>query len=172
MIENSFCSFFNTEVVISLLNSYCPDYKGLLINIFEPVAVNAMGLALINKDIRLLNISSTNRKKLMHEFESLSQSEAAKKISIAVEKICHHLQINDKYEKEYLYQALLAQLPRIEMAVSLKNLDGIFLSLHEESNFTVNAVYFTDGEIMDNNVLQKLIEEINSCRLVSAKLKW
>jgi hypothetical protein len=57
-MENLFISRFETKTVIRLLEAYCPDYPELLVNLFEPVGVNAVGLALCHGDIFSLDISS------------------------------------------------------------------------------------------------------------------
>jgi hypothetical protein len=43
VLENDFLRRFPKEPVIKLLENYCPDYRGLLINLYEPVATNALG---------------------------------------------------------------------------------------------------------------------------------
>ncbi|MEL7569888.1 MAG: DUF6179 domain-containing protein, partial [Eubacteriaceae bacterium] len=57
LIENEFCSHFDKGIIVALLRSYCPDYKDLLINLYEPIAVNAFALALLHEDIFALDIT-------------------------------------------------------------------------------------------------------------------
>ena len=59
LFENKFCNNFAKEKIIGILKSYCKDYKGLLINIFEPVLTNIIGLDLVEADIFKLEMKST-----------------------------------------------------------------------------------------------------------------
>lgn len=58
LFENKFCNNFEKEKIIGILKSYCRDYKGLLINIFEPVLTNVIGLEMLEADIFELEIKS------------------------------------------------------------------------------------------------------------------
>lgn len=58
LFENKFCNNFEKEKIIGILNSYCKDYKGLLINIFESVLTNVIGLDLVEADIFELEMKS------------------------------------------------------------------------------------------------------------------
>ena len=60
--ENKFWSNFRKEYIIEVLKSYCSNYEELLINIFEPVLTNVIGLTLLNKDIYDLEISISRLK--------------------------------------------------------------------------------------------------------------
>ncbi|MDU6297158.1 DUF6179 domain-containing protein [Clostridium celatum] len=75
LIENEFCSCFRKENIINILNSYCPDYKGLLINIFEPIVINTIGLDILGEDILSLDISEFQREMLLNTFKNMSKSE-------------------------------------------------------------------------------------------------
>ena len=54
--ENRFLSEYAAGAIIPVLHQYCPDYKGLLVNLFEPVAANALGLAVLGKPDEPLRI--------------------------------------------------------------------------------------------------------------------
>ena len=44
-LEQNFLDRFDPALVRAVLDRSCPDYRGLLINLYEPIAVNALGLA-------------------------------------------------------------------------------------------------------------------------------
>lgn len=46
LAESRFLSCFDQRAVVRVLEGSCPDYRGLHINLFEPVAVNALGRTL------------------------------------------------------------------------------------------------------------------------------
>ncbi|HAG11189.1 MAG TPA: hypothetical protein DCK76_07390 [Desulfotomaculum sp.] len=75
LIENRVIGSFDVDKVISLLQCYCPDYRWLLINIYEPVAANAMGLALLDEDIFTLDVGADRQRKLVNLFKSCSKEE-------------------------------------------------------------------------------------------------
>lgn len=168
IVENEFCIHFSPETMMVLLQSYCRDYKELLINIFEPVAINAMGLALLGKDVLALDISDADRDQLRSNFKKWTDQEAHDVLYKAVTQICHQLQIKNEAICLYLQQTAMALSARIK-AVSGR-LDGIFLSLFRAKRSCVPAVQYVDGAPMDDEKLRRLITEINDCRFVSDKI--
>lgn len=128
IIENSFCSLFKEREVIKLLNSHCADYKELLINIYEPVATNVMGLGLLNKRcITSLDISQNDRQDIFQIFSSLDDQQAIELLSNAARNIAGLLGLNS-VEHKYLEELAKSLFPRIKVATSHKNLEGLFLS--------------------------------------------
>ncbi|MHC1723599.1 MAG: DUF6179 domain-containing protein [Aminipila sp.] len=170
LLENRFCGHFEKDEIIRLLQSYCPDYKELLINIFEPVALNTMGLAVINKNVIDLNISDFDRKRILTELEKWSDNEVTLQLSRVVDIICSQLEINEMQQRDYLYEAILSQYPRVKNQVNLKNLEGVFLSLLDEKNDNEIKPQYIDGDIMDDERLRELINEIINCRVISDKI--
>lgn len=47
LCENLFLSEYPADDLLPLLDRYCPDFRGLLVNLFEPVITDAIGLALL-----------------------------------------------------------------------------------------------------------------------------
>lgn len=129
-IENEFCSHFDSEIMSYLLERYCPDHKGLLINLYEPIAVNALGLSLAQESPFSLHISEEIRTKLLLLFEGKLKASGITLLSRAAEKLCDHLSICDFAAKDYLMQTAIDLYPRIGVALSTGSLDGIFFSLH------------------------------------------
>ena len=93
--ENKFCSNFRKEDIIEVLKSYCSNYEELLINIFEPVLTNVIGLTLLNKDIYDLEISNIQAKILLENFRGNNSDGLKVKTEKAVDDICLKLSIND-----------------------------------------------------------------------------
>ena len=54
LIENELVTKFASARVAALLSRAAPDYRDLLINLYEPVAANAVGLSLLGGDIAAL----------------------------------------------------------------------------------------------------------------------
>lgn len=170
LTENKFCRNFDTEKMILLLKSYCPDYKGLLINLYEPVAINAIGLAMLDGDILALDISEKGRGELLECFQGWTKTKAVEELKRSADKLCHSLYFEDVPASEYLQMTAIELHPRIEAALPTGCLEGIFLSLLFEPAEEIPDIQFVDGDMMDNEDLRKLIDEISSCRFVSDKI--
>lgn len=136
IMENEFVRKFEKESAESLLKSYCSDYKGLLINIYEPIAVNAVGLALLQEDCKALNIKASDRERLNSLFNPLTATPAKKELNDAALRVCSELGINDASSARYLRRTAEGLYPRIEAALPHGNLGGIFLSFEVSSNAT------------------------------------
>ena len=128
IVENDFIGRFETKRVESLLGSCCSDYKGLLINLYAPVAANAVGLALINRDVRTLSITASEIERLSKLFEPLSATPAKKVLHEAALRVCAELQISDPSSVRYLRKTAEELFSRIESALPHGNLNGIFVS--------------------------------------------
>lgn len=168
LIENEFCICFDKDNIIYILNSYCSDYKGLLINIFEPILTNAIGLDILGRDILTLAISALQRETLLGIFRNLSKTEILVKLKNSAKRVCDILGIVDNEKIEYIQKTAVNIYPRIEVGLSTGNIDNIFLSFKYEEDLKESE--FIDNDTMDNERLRNLINEINDCRFISDKI--
>jgi len=159
LIENEFCICFDKDNIIYILNSYCSDYKELLINIFEPILTNAIGLDILGRDILTLEISALQRETLLGIFRNLESS---------AKSVCDILGVVDNEKIEYIQKTAVNIYPRIEVGLSTGNIDNIFLSFKYEEELKESE--FIDNDTMDNERLRNLINEINDCRFISDKI--
>lgn len=129
LIESDFLRRFDSKRCVQLLQSYCPDYKGLLINLYEPVAVNAIGLALIGGNVASLDITDIDRKqiKLLLEAQS-SNTKTVKVLKDAAKTLCNRFNITNVEARCYLEESAVNLCPRIQAALPAGNLQGVFLS--------------------------------------------
>lgn len=169
LFENKFCSNFKKEDIIEVLKSYCSNYEELLINIFEPVLTNAIGLTLLNKDIYDLEISNIQAKVLLENFRGNNSDDLKAKIEKAVDHICLKLSIKDDFEIKYVKNTALNLVPRIEAAVSNNDLQNIFLSFRSQKEEIKDI--FIDNKSMDDEKLRQLIDEIRTCSFIKDKIK-
>lgn len=167
ILENTFCNHFSTDQMILLLQSHCPDYRGLLVNLYEPVASNAVGRALLGKEVLDLALSDEDRSALSARFGRWSAEEAFAALCAAADEACRQLAIGSGALPAYLRRTAAGLIPRIEAASG--NLDGVFLPLHRPRADTPFARHI-DGEPMEDRALQALIDELNDCRLMSDKI--
>ncbi len=137
--ENRFCKRFDSEKVIKLLEACCPDYRELLINIYEPVAVNALGIALLDDNVTCsavtgLDITENDRKCLLELFQQWDERELVKNLCHAAVKVCNALHVSNATDLEYLETTAESLCPRILAALPTQRLDGIFMSLSRPDN--------------------------------------
>lgn len=168
LIENEFCICFDKDNIIYILNSYCSDYKELLINIFEPILTNAIGLDILGRDILTLEISALQRETLLGIFRNLSKTEILVKLESSAKSVCDILGVVDNEKIEYIQKTAVNIYPRIEVGLSTGNIDNIFLSFKYEEELKESE--FIDNDTMDNERLRNLINEINDCRFISDKI--
>ena len=129
VIENDFLRRFERGRVERLLMSSCPDYRDLLINLYEPVAVNAVGLTLAGGDVFSLDVSEHNRTRLAALFESLPEYRAKEVLREATARLCHVLPLRDGAARDYLAATADSLSPRVAAALLYGGLGGIFLSV-------------------------------------------
>ena len=132
LVENRFIACFDIKKVKLLLNCYCRDYRGLLINLYDPVATNAIGLALCGKDVLPLDISAADRWTIMGIFEGLDKGEARAELSQAAQKVSDLVGIKRGFASEYLKKTAADLTPRIMAALAGGNLSNIFFTLPVE----------------------------------------
>jgi len=128
LIEQDFLRRFEPALCIRVLNAYCVDYKGLLINLYEPVATNAIGLALVHGDIRGLNISLQQREHIAALLEPLPKKQSVSSLRSAASSVCTALDIRQLEAQRYLQKLAENLYPRIHAALSAGSLEGIFLT--------------------------------------------
>ena len=125
LAENRFLCRFAPDRAVRVLRSSCPDYRGLLINLFEPVAVNAMGLALMGRDPLALEITDADREAILMKLGPRPGTALA----AAVRHLCETLEIRDPEERRCLVRLAASLPPRMQAAQERGDLSAIFLSL-------------------------------------------
>jgi hypothetical protein len=170
LIENQFCAHFDAEKMILLLKSSCPGYKELSINLYEPVAINAIGLAMLDREILALDITAQDRDELSNRFKGWTSARAIEELNRSADKLYRSLHFEDVSVSKYLLMMAVKLYPRIEAALPTGRLEGIFPSLSSEPAATIPDTQFIDGNMMDDENLRKLIDEISSCEHVADKI--
>lgn len=170
-IENTFLNNFNNSAIQALLHSASPEYKHLLINIFEPAAINAIALALLNADVFKLNVTHTDRELLLFYFKKWTKQETETNLIKSAQKLCILLNIEDISFKTYLKKTACNLCPRIQAVLQTNSLDNIFLSFKNENLNTSASVNYLDNKLMDDEFLRDLIDEIKSCKITSDKIE-
>ena len=125
-LEQTFLDCFDPTLIRAVLEQSCPDYRNLLINLYEPVAVNALGLAMLGDDPRTLSIPASRRQKLETRLAALPEDALADTLSAGAKKLCDTLNIQSGALCRYLQETALSLIPRL---LSAETLEHIFLTL-------------------------------------------
>ncbi len=127
-IEECFLRQFDTARCNRLLAHRYPDYRGLLINVYEPIASNALGLSLIGNDPFALTVSAEHCAEIACLLKPLTKAERSRALRDAAEVLSDSLGIPDFESRDYLRRFATDLLPRIEVALTNGNLGYLFSS--------------------------------------------
>jgi hypothetical protein len=128
-LEIDFLRRFDRKRVIRLLERSCPDYRELPLNLFEPAAVNALGLALSGGDVFSLSVSDEGCERLSAAFAALTEEKARSLLRVAARRLRPALDLETEAAGAYLEQTAEDLYPRIKAALPAGNLGMIFLAL-------------------------------------------
>ena len=125
-LEQDFLGRFEPALVRAVLKRSCPDYRGLLINLYEPITINTLGLALLGDDPHSLSISSPQRQRLETRFANLPAPEWDSLFTAGALALCDALNICSEPLRRYVQTTAIALGPRLAAAGTLEH---IFLAL-------------------------------------------
>lgn len=128
-LEQNLLCRFEPALVRAVLEQSCPGYRGLLINLYEPIAVNALGLALLGDDPRPLVISLPQRLRLEALFANIPVPERDSVFTAGAMTLCDALNIRSEPLCRYVQATVLALGPRLSAALRAGTLAHIFLAL-------------------------------------------
>lgn len=126
LFENYILSRFDAQNVRLLLKKESPYYSELLINLCEAPIQNAIGLALLKKDIFELKITPAARKDLKELFESFSEEELAFALEEGADEVSKSLGIFQPEGQNYIRGFAKSLLPRIKVSIE-SGMRGVFL---------------------------------------------
>ncbi len=127
-LEQAFLNCFDPVLIRAVLEQSGPDYRNLLINLYEPVAVNALGLAILGDDPHTLSIPASRRQELENQLAGLSRETLADTLSAGAATLCSALELPPALLR---YTQTTAQnlLPRLRAALQGGTTAHLFLSL-------------------------------------------
>jgi hypothetical protein len=126
-IEGDLLGRFELDTCVRLIDASCPDYQELLINLYEPVAANAMGRVLAGEDPRALEVGQRERTAIAQRLTGLGRAARERVLREAASATCHALGISDTAARDYLAEYAIDLRPRIEVGLAQGNLTGVFV---------------------------------------------
>lgn len=167
-LENEFCNKFNIDEINKLLKGYDKKCELLLINIFELVLINSLGLIICNKDLNSLNINNLDRGIIKNKLEKLTMAELKAELIKDSEICLEVLEIKNTELMNYIKKGILNIALLINERIKLNKLETVFISFNEEEPNEI--IEYIDGIRMTNSKFKKLTEEIRECSLVEDKI--
>ncbi|MDR0286494.1 MAG: DUF6179 domain-containing protein [Clostridiales bacterium] len=159
--ENQFCNYFFIDDICRLLFGYEENYRELLINIYEPVLLTAIGSIITGADPFLLNITESGAAYLKKLFSEMPTSEILKVVSKAAKELIRRFQCPSSLA-EYIQNSLSLAAEKIELAVHSNTLNRVFFTPACPDN--KDKIVFSCVNKMNDEQYRKVIEEIGQCR--------
>ncbi|KXL53120.1 hypothetical protein CLNEO_16630 [Anaerotignum neopropionicum] len=166
--ENDFLNRFSTENIHHLLCGYHADYQKLLINLFEPVFISALGCILVHADARSLKLSLSDVAYLEEKFKNKTTAAIEQELICAAEKLVKNLSLAEQ-TWQYLKKSIKKVSRAIELALSMDTLDKVFLIPQYPENKPMLQCSFSSK--MDDKLYKKIAEEIMCCQSSVEKIR-
>lgn len=164
--ENDFCNKFPTDHIHHLLCGYDIDYQNLLINLFEPVFICALGCTLVHIDVKSLQLSFSDVAYLEEIFRN--KTEIAYQLLDALEALKIELSLSEP-TFQYLKKSLKKVGSTIELAITMDTMESVFLVPQYPENTPMLQCSF--GNKMDDELYRKIAQDIMCCQSSPAKIR-
>ena len=128
-LEQAFLARFDQESARGVVRRNMPDYQRQVSNLFEPVAVNALGLALLGENPAALTIPPILRKELESRFAALTDIEADAALVRGAQWLCGTLSVQSAPSARYLENLALDLRPRLRAALQGGTLQFVFVEI-------------------------------------------
>lgn len=126
-VELQFLDAFPPEQVIPVLERSCPDWEGLLVNLFEPAAANALGKALLGLSAPPLGFTEEERAALSVRLEQETPNRLRRLFRAAGEELAGRLGMDAPFSRAYLGDWAEGLAVRAAAVRDRGGLAGIFL---------------------------------------------
>ncbi|HPJ03054.1 MAG TPA: DUF6179 domain-containing protein [Candidatus Limiplasma sp.] len=124
LTENKLVIRFASDRVAALLHRSSPDYRDLLVNLYDPVSANALGLMLLKGELQTLRITPVQAAKVYKRLVSLPSAAALACLREAADAVCDTLKLTDPFSNTYIRQVSETLYPRL--IVSPQSACGVF----------------------------------------------
>lgn len=166
-LEHNYIKLYAEDEVARLLQAYHTDSKQLLVNIFELVFINSLGVKLTGGYKNSLNITKEDRDWIGNKLLSWKVEEIQSELSSLVLELSNEYQI-PKEITDYMNTCLPSIAVRIKNALITDTLDHVFLTLPREE--VTLSVRYEVGQSMEDEQLRDLIEVLRECKTVEDKI--
>ena len=127
LAENLLIHGFEKNAVICVLQTVAPDYQEHYLNLCEQSITNALGLAMIRKNVRTLHLGHEEQSEIQEMMQNRSCEKQREFLHVAARTICDQMEITEKWIIDYVTSFSDTLLPRIEAALERMDLSHIFM---------------------------------------------
>jgi hypothetical protein len=127
LVEADFLRRFDVGECVRVLERSSPDFEDLLVNLYEPVATNAIGRVLAGADPSPPRISDEERAGIALRLGPLTAAQRERAMREAALATCDSLGIREGGAVEYLAALVPELLPRVEVTLAHGDLRGVFV---------------------------------------------
>ena len=168
-IEERFLKKFEIYVIEEVLRGYNDNFNNLVINICKIILRNAIICKILNKNIYELDVKEIDFDRIKKYIENNTQEEMVRLIDEKLKLLLKELSL----EEEIFYTYFKLDIKEFVKELYLykeQNLLNIVISLRKEYTFKEKE-RFQDGDLIDDNILRKIIDEINECDFLYDKIE-
>lgn len=116
LFENRVLAFFSTGALRGRLSAHCGDYRGLLVNLCEPVLASALGLALLGRPVQTLSVSPAERHALYTRLKGGHPQTMEAQWLQAAAHLCTRLRLWSSDTRRRVTLFAHSMLPRLQAA--------------------------------------------------------
>lgn len=127
LMESRFLQRFDVGRCRCLLRAVHPQYGELVLNLFEPVAANAVGCALAGCDVRGLQLDEAGYVRIADGLAGCAPRVLARKLGDAADAACDDLAVDDGPTRASLRRLGEQLAPRVATALRCRSLEGVFV---------------------------------------------
>lgn len=127
LVENRFMQRFDVVRCRRLLHAVHPQYGELILNLFEPIAANAVGCALAGCDVRGLRLDEAGYARIAEGLAGSAPQALARKLEGAADAACAELAVDDDATRASVRRLAGQLAPRVAMALRCRSLEGVFV---------------------------------------------
>lgn len=130
LLECHFLQCFDVERCQAVLRAIHLSYGELILNVFEPVAINAVGCALAGRTVRTLQIGDADRDGIASLLEDLSAQQKCELLKSAATTACDAVGLRGDTAEDvraYVHRLAVNLLPRIDNALRHHALAEVFV---------------------------------------------
>lgn len=158
--ENEFCKFFEQDRLRHLLYGYENDYKNLILNLYEPVFIAALGCVLCGADIHSLNISAAGLTYLERLFLHAPKDKIFSLLHSALETLVQTFDCTGALQA-YMESSLVVVASGIQASFKSGTLHRFFpLPAYPQTEPQLLISY---GRQMDDETYRQILSDIADC---------
>ncbi|RDB61346.1 hypothetical protein C1878_11545 [Gordonibacter sp. 28C] len=130
LLENRFLQRFELERCKGVLRAVHPGYGELILNLFEPVATNAVGCALAGCDVRGLRVDDAGYERIAASLRGKSARQVRVALENAAARACDEAGLrpsDDEPVRGYVERLASGLTPQVRNALAHDALTGVFV---------------------------------------------